>query len=392
MKKILFSCVTAILCMACQSNNAINPNAWADFLKCTDTNCIKASLAVKDALLKNPQAILTQFQATYESGDDRVVGWLYLLRDSVLINPQMGTIAERIKMQESIISAAKPFENDPKVHEMAKNVMDYLSVVDVKAGKINDPALSDYDLTVTPHCYQYSKDGEHIACRLEVDEKGQFSGYYSWHIDGKDGTQGIVSSKSNFKNDTLYMQQTYIQEGIVSNEPLIFVKKGNTMIQLVSEIFDKEGKMVLTNKSKLMAGYILNPSDCSKIEAAIRPIVAMEQDRIFSHPDPVYAAKEQKIVDNLQGSWQSLDDPKSSIKIENGRYQDIYLGQNPEPSMRCVYYPTCPKDCNPVAKTPCLKVIGQDEVCYSIVKADGKTLELSQIGGTGNTNRYKKKK
>ena len=70
----------------------------------------------------------------------------------------------------------------------------------------------------------------------------------------------------------------------------------------------------------------------------------------------------------------------------------LYDGKSTEPSMRYIYYPTCPKDCNPADKLSCLKIVGQDEVCYSIVFADGKSLHISQIGGTGNTNRYEKKK
>lgn len=393
MKKNLLFLLASIYCLACQ-NAVSNTDAWANFLKCSDNKCLNETIAVKDALLKNPKEILTQFQATYESGDDRVVGWLFILRDSVLINPKMGTIDARLKMQQDIIAAAKPFEKDPKVSEMAKNVMDYLSLttVDVKNGKINEITEGEYDVTTKPYCYQFSKDGEHIACRLDVAENGQFSGYYNWYIDGKDGTQGVLSSKSNFNDETLYMEYTYMQEGIVTTEPLIFTKKGTTLTNLVSDVFDKNGRMVLSKKEKLKPGNTLNSVDCSQIDKEIKPIVVMEKDNLFSHPAPIYTEKDLQVVDKLQGEWQSLDDPKASIKIENGKYQDIYKGENEMPSMRCVYYPVCPKDCNPIAKMPCLKIIGQDEICYSIVKADGKELYLSQIGGTGNTNRYKKKK
>jgi hypothetical protein len=393
MKKLLLLVLTTVYCLACQ-NTSTKSDAWELFLKCTDNNCIKETVAVKDAFLKNPKAILTQFQATYESGDDRVVGWLYLFRDSVLINPKMGTIEERMKLQQSVIEAAKPFENDPKIQEMAKNVMDYLSVstVDIKAGKINDSAESEYDVVTTPHCYQFSKNGEHVALRLDVGENGQFSGYYNWYIDGKDGTQGVLSSKSNFNKDTLFIKYTYIQEGMVANEPLIFVKKGNNLVNLVSEIFDEEGRMVLSHKEKLKIGNTLNPVACNKIDKEIQSIVAMEKDLVFSHPEPAYSEKDLKVIAKIQGAWQSLDDPKASIKIENGKYTDSYEGQEPMPQIRCIYYPICPKDCNPVAKMSCLKLIAQDEVCYSIIKADGKVLHISQIGGTGNTNRYVKKK
>ncbi|MCC7504107.1 MAG: hypothetical protein IT259_02350, partial [Saprospiraceae bacterium] len=54
-------------------------------------------------------------------------------------------------------------------------------------------------------------------------------------------------------------------------------------------------------------------------------------------------------------------------------------------------FPKCPADCNPVAPTPCLSVIGQDIVCYTVVKADAQTLELSMIGGRGNTLAFKRR-
>jgi hypothetical protein len=51
----------------------------------------------------------------------------------------MGTIEERMAMQQAVIAAAKPFEKDAKVHEMAQSVMSELSITDIKAGKVHDP-------------------------------------------------------------------------------------------------------------------------------------------------------------------------------------------------------------------------------------------------------------
>jgi hypothetical protein len=382
MKKDLLLLFAMIYCLACQ-NTPTKSDAWEKFLKCPDNNCTKEAVAVKDAFLKNPQDILTQFQATYESGDDRVVGWLFLFRDSVLLNPQMGTVEERTKMQNALIAAAKPFEKDAKVHEMAKNVMDYLSAADVKAGKIKENV----------YCYQFNHQGEHTYCHLIVNENGDFHGYYNYFIEEKDGMRGILEGKNSFFNDTLLMDYCYYQEGILAHEPLMFVKKGNDLVNLVSGIFSEEGRMVLDHKDKLKAGNILTSVDCEKIaKEYIQPIMEEEKEKWFSHPEPAYSEKDYKVINKLQGEWQSLDDPKASIKIENGNYTDIYVGENPIPMVHCIYYPTCPKDCNPIAKTPCLRVLAQDEICYAIVKADGKVLQLSQIGGTGNTNRYVKKK
>ena len=45
--------------------------------------------------------------------------------------------------------------------------------------------------------------------------------------------------------------QSYIQEGAVATEELIFLKKGDNLVQLVSDIFGKEGRMVLKDRKKL---------------------------------------------------------------------------------------------------------------------------------------------
>ena len=149
MKYLILSC---LLCCACQNKQQTPPSksdvtqeqappskseAWTAFKKCDTHSCISEALAVKDAFLKNPAILLTDFQATYEAGDDSVIGWLYLLRDSVLMNPVRGTVDARFAMQQSVIAAAKPFEKDAKVHEMAESVMNELKIADVKSGKVN---------------------------------------------------------------------------------------------------------------------------------------------------------------------------------------------------------------------------------------------------------------
>jgi hypothetical protein len=387
----LFSFMSILFC-CCTTSTETKSDAWAAFLNCpSGKDCMKEALAVKDAFLKNPQQVLTQFQATYEKGDDRVVGWLFMLRDSVLMNPKMGNIEERIAMQQAVVAAAKPFEKDTKVHEMAASVMAELGIADIKAGKVNDPMAAETDETSLSFCYQFEHQGEHIKCELFSAADGKFSGYYSWYIDGKDGTQGVLRGK-NFNNDTLFAEHTYIQEGSTQTEDIVFLKKGDNLTQLVGELQDKNGKKVLKNRKALKAGNTLTKVDCAKLTKDFEHIREIEKDMIFAYPDPVLNEKEAKIAENLVGEWQSKDDPKAGIKMENGRFTYTYVGQKPDPSMRYIYYPTCPEDCNPVAKMPCLKIIGQDDVCFSIIKADGKSLDISQIRGTGNINHYVKKK
>jgi hypothetical protein len=276
MRNSFYFFIFSICICACQTT-APKSDAWSAFLKC-EGGCVKEALDVKEAFLKNPQHLLTQFQATYEQGDDRVIGWLYLLRDSVLINPKMGTIEARLAMQQSLIAAAKPFEKDAKVHEMAKSVMDELGIADVKTGKVNDPMAEQMVQTTPTFCYQFDHQGEHAACQLLSAANGTYNGYYSWYIEGKDGTEGVLKGKNSFFGDTLIMEHKYMQEGQIATEELIFLKKGDNLTQLVSDDYDKDGRMILKNRKKLKAGNTILKVDCTKVEKAIKSVKGMEKD------------------------------------------------------------------------------------------------------------------
>jgi hypothetical protein len=243
-------------------------DAWEVFTKCATNECIKEAIDVKDAFLNDPKTLLTQFQATYEKGEDHVIGWLYMLRDSVLINPKMGTIEERLAMQKALIDAAKPYLKDAKVHEMAESVVNELQIVDVKAGKINDPMAAANQ--TGDFCYQFVMNGDTTSCQITMNENNEFKGFYAWKPDGKDGTFGILTGKQS--NDTLVANYKYMQEGQTSTEPLLFVKQGEMLINLVSDEFDNDGRMILTNRKKLKAGDTLKKVDCAKLDGIIKYI------------------------------------------------------------------------------------------------------------------------
>jgi len=239
--------VLSILCAGFACNQGGN-DAWTAFQHCTQGDCIDEALAVNDAFLKDPKAMLTEFNKTYEKGEDHVIGWIYLMRDSVLLNSQFDEIEARFKLQQAIITAAKPYEQDPKLGEMAKNILD------------------------------------------EVE-----------------------------------------------------------MLAIASELEDE---------------------------------VAPELPE-----QPALNEAETKTANSLNGNWKSATDPKSVIRIADGKYTEEYDGKEVS-SLPYVFYPTCPQDCNPIESGSCIKVVGQDDVCYTLVFVDAKNLQLSMIGGTGNTNRY----
>ena len=68
--------------------------------------------------------------------------------------------------------------------------------------------------TTPTFCYQMDQGGEHVKCQLLSAANGEFTGYYTWYIEGKDGTQGVLKGK-NFLSDTLIAEHTYMQEGII---------------------------------------------------------------------------------------------------------------------------------------------------------------------------------
>lgn len=239
--------VLSILCTVFACNQGGN-DAWTAFQHCSQSDCIDEALAVNDAFLKDPKAMLTEFNKTYEKGEDHVIGWIYLMRDSVLLNSNFDEIEARFKLQQAIITAAKPYEQDPKLGEMAKNILDEVETLAI----------------------------------------------------------------------------------------------------------------------------------ASELEDEVAPEVPEQ---------PALNEAETKTANSLNGNWKSATDPKSVIRIADGKYTEEYDGKEVS-SLPYVFYPSCPQDCNPVGSVPCIKVVGQDDVCYTLVKVDAKNLELSMISGTGNTNRY----
>jgi hypothetical protein len=361
MKNFLFYVMLIALIGACKNPQTAESASWTAFKKCATNACVKEVIDVKNAFLQNPKQLLTDFQATYEKGEDHVIGWLFILRDSVLLNPKMGTTEARFALQQKLITATKPFENDPKVKEMAKSVLENVEHLAIMSETEND-VIEPSSLPITG-TYSYDKgdrgNGDVSISQISADK-------FAFKINI---TGGSPSHNGGFMEGTATLTQdkgTYSTKAFNGECALEFSLNGDITIKTVKG-------------EPATCGFGMN-------------IMADGVYKRKSFNDPFLSKKDAAAAANLLGNWRSLDDPKASIKIANGTYTDIYAGQKPMPAIRYIFYPNCPKDCNPVGKTPCLRVIGQDDVCYSIVKADGKSLEISQIGGTGNTNRYVKKK
>lgn len=329
--------------------------AWKAFKACDSRKCVKEAIAVKNALLANPQSILTLFNETYDQGDDQVIGWLYLLRDSVLLNPSFGSIQTRLTLQNKIIKAVKPYEDHPVVGEMAKSVLGEMESFSIQSEKDEQflealpPSTGTYVLTLSKNA----------------------------------GTLELLIAQTSA--DTFRFSLNLLQNSKPPNEKSF------------------EGKAIL-NQQETQAFYISNTCqlrfDFTENAVSIKTITGSTETCGFgnglaidgsyrrkSFADPFLSQLDAKKMASLLGEWQSTDDPRAKIKIADGRYQDWYDGL-PVETFLYVYYPNCPSDCKPKNRTSCLKIIGQDEACYTILKIDNNNLVLAPIGGSGKANTY----
>ncbi len=344
-----------LIFLLCSCNSSGGAAAWNAFKACDGRGCVKEVLAVKNALLANPKSMLTLFDETYEQGDDQVIGWLYLMRDSVLLNPSFGSIQTRLTLQNKIIKAVRPYEDHPVVGEMAKSVLGEMESFSIKSEK------DEQFLEALPPS----------------------TGTYALTLSKNAGTLQLLIAQTSA--DTFRF--------------LLNLSQNSTSSQVKSFA----GKAIL-NQQETQAFYISNTCelrfDFTENAVSIKMITGSAETCGFgqgmaiegsyrrkSFADPFLFQLDAKKMASLLGEWQSTDDPRAKIKIADGRYQDWYDGL-PVETFLYVYYPTCPSDCKPKNRTSCLKIIGQDEACYSILKIDDNNLVLSPIGGSGKANTY----
>lgn len=117
---LLFVALAATLFSACKPGT---PPVWQQFMDCGSNNCIDQVVAVKDFYLQNPVPLFEEFIKTNERGEDHFVGWLYILRDSVLLNPAFAPETDRIALQQALLEKSRPFENDPKYGSWAQSII-----------------------------------------------------------------------------------------------------------------------------------------------------------------------------------------------------------------------------------------------------------------------------
>lgn len=355
--KTLLGLVLMVSIFACTPKKT---DAWDAFTACPGTACVEEVLAVTDAFLENPEAIFTRFNESAEQGSDHPVGWLYILRDSVLLNSNFASTEKRFDLQQLIVEAAKPYQENAKFADMAKSIVDeigQLAIASELEDDVVEPASEPFSGTYAFELPNDGGSGELLVGQISAD---QFK-FKLMVVGGKPAhNQGTMEGVANILGSTADFATT--EFGGTCKLSFNF---GDGV-----EITTLEG----------------DPASCGFGNG----VKADGVYRRTSFADPFLSAADAKKVKMLQGTWQSLDDPKSVVKIVDGKYIDEYDGKEVSSAIY-VYYAKCPEDCGLSDDGPCLKIIAQDDVCFSIVSLIPTNLELSPNNGRGNTNRYKRK-
>ncbi len=340
---------------SCQSPAA---KAWNAFVKCAGNACVAEALAVKDALLKDPKAMLTQFDKTYTKGEDHVVGWLYILQDSVLNNPAYQTEAVRNDLRQALTNTLAAWENDPKLGEMARSALSFL------------------------------REGAQEEMP-ETEELMPVTGTYSYELPNNQGTGSLEVSRVS--SEVIRFKMLVVGGGPAFNQGLLEGQAQLTapnVYEYATKQYGGPCRISFTFRYEEVEAYLEegNAANCGFGQG-------INLDNKFarkSFDDPFLQGKDAQTAKNLQGEWVAVDDPQSTIALKDGSFFYFY-GTEPQGSFPYQYYPQCPGECAAPAPVPCISVIGQDILCYAVVKANGQELELSLIGGAGKTLAYKRK-
>lgn len=97
---------------------------------------------------------------------------------------------------------------------------------------------------------------------------------------------------------------------------------------------------------------------------------------------------------SMLGRWQSTHDPKEVIHFLPGRYITYYGGEQVVEEQMS-YHEICPAFCTGETEAapayPCFVLEGEyDASCFAVLKQEGDRLELSMLGGAGNTLVYER--
>ncbi|MEB4592856.1 hypothetical protein VSS37_17895 [Candidatus Thiothrix sp. Deng01] len=260
--------------------------------------------------------------------------------------------------------------------------------------KTEQPAASappdKEEASARTRCFSMLEGKDLTAIQIQQDGNA-ISGYYAWEPSEKDGSHGVLNGE--ISDGLIKASHTYMIEGTIQTEETYFKLESDRLLQGSGELVEDNGVMVVKDPASLQFTDVLKETDCANVKDAITNAEQTSNDIVEqsnSSGDGDNGLDLSMLGENLIGDWQSTQDPKAHLSIDENSYRDIYDGKQLDSSAYEVLA-SCPEACGKtMEETPCLQVQGKDMLCYAILTADGETLELSLLTGTGNVNQYQR--
>jgi len=116
--------------------------------------------------------------------------------------------------------------------------------------------------TETSNCYAYTNNKDSVLLHIDVKDKtvaGELT-YNFYEKDKNTGTiQGVMSG------DTIIADYSFVSEGVSSVREVVFLKKGNELLEGHGDADQVDNKMVFKDRSTLQfSGLALKETACPK--------------------------------------------------------------------------------------------------------------------------------
>lgn len=110
-------------------------------------------------------------------------------------------------------------------------------------------------------CYAFTKNSDSAKLNF-ISTNGITTGELSYNLHEKDKNNGIIEGE--IKGDTLIADYTFNSEGSESVREVVYLMKGNELIEGFGEVEEKKGKTVFKDRSKLIFGnsIVFKKVDC----------------------------------------------------------------------------------------------------------------------------------
>jgi hypothetical protein len=136
-------------------------------------------------------------------------------------------------------------------------------VVNEKTEKAQTNSSAESDDAVHHTCYEYA--GARDTVRMNIVEQDKaVNGSLAYEYFEKDKNSGIVEGV--VKGDTLVLNYTFMSEGTNSKRQVVFLKKGDALVEGYGDTFEKDGAVLYKDLKKLKFDekFPLKKTDCKE--------------------------------------------------------------------------------------------------------------------------------